>query len=66
MNIKNDLKLSDWPLTSSMFMTNSTLLWWTLDSVAYCDQSLVKPKVVNEAMQWRSKRKCKVTSIKPN
>jgi len=42
-----------------MFMTNSMLLCWTLDSVAV---PLVKPKVVKEALLWRSKRRAQVQS----
>jgi len=33
MNIKKNSTLLDWPLTTSVFMTHSILLWWTLDSV---------------------------------
>jgi len=46
-----------------MFMTNSMLLWWTLDSVLL--PLVIKPEVVKEALQWSGERKCKVTSIKP-
>ena len=47
-----------------MFMTNSMLLWWTLDSVPL--PLVIKPKVVKEALQWSGEPQCKVTSIKPN
>jgi len=47
-----------------MFVTNSMLLWWTLDSVPL--PLVIKPKVAKEALQWSGERKCKVTSIKPN
>jgi len=47
-----------------MFMTNSTLLLWTLDSVPL--PFVIKPQVVKEALQWSGERKSKVTSIKPN
>jgi len=46
-----------------MFMTNTMLLWWTLDSVLL--PLVVEPKVVKEVLQWSGERKCKVTSIKP-
>jgi len=49
-------------LTMSMFMTNSSLLWWTLNSAT----ASTKPKDVKEALQWICERKCKGTSIKPN
>jgi len=35
------------PLAACMFMTNSMLLWWTLDSVPL--SLVIKPKVGNEA-----------------
>jgi len=47
-----------------MFMTNSMLLWWTLDSVPL--PLIIKPKFVVEALHWSGERKCKVTSIKSN
>ena len=47
-----------------MFMTNSMLLWWTLDSEPL--PLVIKPKVVTETLQWSSERKCKVTPVKPN
>ena len=47
-----------------LFMVNSMLLWWTLDSVLL--PLAIKPKVVHEALQWNGERKCKVTSIKQN
>jgi len=47
-----------------MFMTNSMLLWWTLDNVLL--PLVIKPKVVTEALQLSGERKCKVTPVKPN
>jgi len=47
-----------------MFMANSMLLWWTLDSVVL--PIVIKPKVVTEVLQCSGERKCEVTSIKPN
>jgi len=44
-----------------MFMTNSMLLWWTLES-----KPLPLVKVLRESLQWRGERKCNVTSIEPN
>jgi len=35
-----------------MFTTNSTLLWWTLDSVLLL--VAIKLKAIKEALQWRS------------
>jgi len=52
------------PPATVMFVTNSMLLWWTLDSVPL--PLVIKSKVVKEALQWSGDRKCKVTSIKPN
>jgi len=40
------------PIATSMFMTDSTLLWWTLDSVPL--PVVIKPKVVKDGLQWRS------------
>jgi len=49
-------------------LTNSMLLWWTLDGVPL--PLVIKPKVVNvkEALQWISERRTQVqvSSIKPN
>jgi len=55
-----------WALTMSMFMTNSPLLWWTLDSVPL--PLVIKPRVVSKLCNGdpSGERKCKVTSIKPN
>ena len=47
-----------------MFMTNSMLLWRTLDSVLL--PIVIKPKVVTEALQWSGECKCKVMPVKPN
>jgi len=47
-----------------MFVADSMLLWWTLDSVVL--PIVIKPKVVTEALQWSGERKCKVTPVKPN
>jgi len=47
-----------------MFMTNSMLLWWTLDSVPL--PLVIKPKVVKEALRWSDQRQCKVAWIKLN
>jgi len=51
-----------------MFMTNM-LLWWIFDSVLL--PLVIKPKILKEALQWRSERRAQVesyvvTSIKPN
>jgi len=46
--------------TTSMFVTNSMLLCWKLDSVPL--PVAIKPKVVNEALQWRSERPAQVRS----
>jgi len=48
----------------TMFMTNSMLLWWTLDNVSL--PLVIKPKVVMEALQWDGEWKYKVTSMNPN
>jgi len=51
----------EWHMCSqatSMFMTNSLLLWWTLESVVL--QIIIKPKVVQEALQ--SQRRAQVQS----
>jgi len=40
---------------TSMFMTNSLLLWWTLRNVPL--PLMIKPKVAKEARQCRSERK---------
>jgi len=45
-----------------MFMANSMLLRWTLDSVVL--PIVIKHKVVMEALQWSGERKCQVTSVK--
>jgi len=47
-----------------MFMANSMLLRWTLDSVVL--PIVIKSKVVKEALQWSGERKCKGTPVKPN
>jgi len=52
------------PSATVMFMTNSMLLWWALDSVPL--PLVTKPKVVKEALQWSGERNCKVTPIKPD
>jgi len=44
-----------------MFMANSMLLWRTLELPL-----VIKPKVVTDVQQWSSKRRCKVTPVKPN
>jgi len=41
-------------------MSNSMLLWWTSDSVTL--PLVIKPKVVKEALQWRSERQAQVQS----
>jgi len=41
-----------------MFMTNSMLLLWTLDSVPL--PLVIKPKVAKEALQWSGERKSKL------
>jgi len=51
-----------------MFMTNK-LLWWAFDSVPL--PLVIKPKMLKEALQWKSERRAQVesyvvTSIKPN
>jgi len=51
-----------------MFMTYM-LLWWILDSVPL--PLVIKPKILEEALQWRSERRAQVesyvvASIKPN
>ena len=56
------------PLTTSMFMTNM-LLWWILDSVPL--PLVIEPKILKEALQWRSERRAQVesyvvASTKPN
>jgi len=38
------------PPATVMLMTNSMLLWWTLDSVLL--PLVIKPNVVKEALQW--------------
>jgi len=45
---------------TSMFMSNSMLLWWTIDSVTL--PLVIKPKFVKEALQWISERKAQVRS----
>jgi len=40
------------PLAMSMFMTSVMLLRWTLSSVHL--PLILKPKVLKEALQWRS------------
>jgi len=55
------------PLATSVFITSSMMLWWTLDSVKL--PHVIEPKVVKEALQMEVREgsvKCKVTSIKPN
>ena len=55
------------PLATSVFITSSIMLWWTLDSVKL--PHVIEPKVVKEALQMEVREgsvKCKVTSIKPN
>jgi len=52
------------PQAKVMFIINSMLLWWTLDSVPL--PVVTKPKVAKEALQWSGECKCKVTSIKLN
>jgi len=47
-------------LVTSMLMTNSLLLWWTLDSVPL--PFVIRAKVVNEALQWRSELRAQVQS----
>jgi len=49
------------PLTTSMFMTNSLLLSWTLDSVPL--PLIIKTETVKEALQWRSKLRAQVQSF---
>ena len=44
----------------TMFMTNSMLLWWILDSVPL--PLVIKQKVAKEAMQWSSERRAQVQS----
>jgi len=41
-------------------MTNSMLLWWTLDNVPLL--LVIKPKFVVEALQWSSERREQVQS----
>ena len=53
------------PPATVMFMTNSIVLCWKLDSVPL-PLDVIKPKVVKEALQWSGERKCNVTWIKPN
>jgi len=48
------------PLATSMFVTNSMLLWWTLGKVPL--PLVIKLKVVEEALQWRSERRTQVQS----
>jgi len=43
------------PPATAMFLSNSILLWWTLDSVPL--PLVIKPKVLQEALQWRSERR---------
>ena len=43
-----------------MFTTNSTLLWWTLDSVQLL--VAIKLKAVKEALQWRSEWRAQAQS----
>jgi len=40
------------PLATSMFMSNNTLLWWTLDNVLLL--VVIKLKAEKEALQRRS------------
>jgi len=47
-------------LATTMFMTNSMLLWWTLHSVPF--PVVTKLKVVKEALQWRCERRAQVQS----
>jgi len=42
------------PLATSIFMTNSLLLWLILGSVGLPLQLAIKLKVVKEVLQWRS------------
>jgi len=43
-----------------MFMTNSMLLWWALESAPL--QLVITPRVVKVALQWRSKRRAQMQS----
>ena len=52
------------PPATVMFVTNSMLLWWTLDSVPL--PLVIKSKVVTEVLKWSGERRCRVTSIKSN
>jgi len=45
-------------MATSMFMTNGMLLWLTLDGAPL--RLVIKPKVVKEALQWRSERRAQV------
>jgi len=47
---------------TDMFMANSILLRWTLDSVVLPIE--IKPKAVTEALQWSGERRCKVMPVK--
>jgi len=47
-------------LVTSMFMSNSMLLWWALDSVPL--PVVIKPKFAKKALQWRSERRAQVQS----
>jgi len=51
-------------LATVIFMVNSMLLWWTLNSVV--SPIVIKPKIVTEALQWSGGRRWKVTPVKPN
>jgi len=48
------------PATIMFMMTNSMLLWWTLDSVPLL--LVIKPKFLVEALQWSSERRAQVQS----
>jgi len=50
------------PLATPMFMINNMLLWWKLDSRPLSLPLVIKPKVVKEALQWRSQRLAQVQS----
>jgi len=48
------------PQATSMFMTNSMLLWWTLDRVPL--PLVIKPNIIKKALQWRSELRAPVQS----
>ena len=48
------------PLATSMFRSNTALLWWTLYNVPLT--FVIKPTVVKESLQWRSERRAQVQS----